>query len=380
MPGLDLAPLTRGSVVSRWNKPIPIMRVTAAALTSGLVIASSLASAEPDYTLPYQVVQTAKVGGTGGFDYLFADAGGRRLYIPRCDRVAVFDLDSLKAVGVIPDTASVHGVTTDPVSHHGFSSSKPVVMWDAVTLKPIKHIPVDGSPDGILFEPASGHVFVFSHRTPNVTVIDAKEGVIVGTCDLGGAPEQAASDGRGRVYIDLEDQDAIAILDAHTLKVTARYPLSGHGGEPAGLALDMKNHVLFASCRNPATMVMLDAETGKILATLPIGAKTDGAVFNAATGEAFSSNRDGTLTVIKETGPAAFKVEENVATLPGARTCTLDAKTNRILLITAEYGPPPVANQPTISGSAPAVKATGPARAPMIPDSFTILAVGQAGS
>jgi DNA-binding beta-propeller fold protein YncE len=253
-------------------------------------------------------------------------------------------------------------------------------MWDTATLTPIKTIPVEGSPDGILFDPATEHVFVFSHRAPNATVIDAKDGSIVGTCDLGGAPEQAASDGKGRIYIDLEDQDTIAVLDAHTLKVIARYPLAGQGGEPAGLALDSKNHVLFASCRNPAAMVMLDAETGKILATLPIGAKTDGALFNAATGEAFSSSREGTLTVIKGTGATAFNVEENVTTLPGARTCTLDAKTNRILLITADYGPVPAINPPAVSGSTPAGKPKGPARAPMIPDSFRILAVGKAGA
>jgi DNA-binding beta-propeller fold protein YncE len=318
---------------------------------------------------PYRVSKSVKVGGDGGFDYVYADSVGRRLYIPRTGpmpRITVYNLDTLEPSGQIANT-SAHGVAVDPASHHGFASSKPVTMWDTETLAVIKTISVDGNPDGILFDPFNSRIWIFSHRAPNATVIDAKDGAIIGTMDLGGAPEQAATDGKGRLYVDIEDKDAIAVIDAKSLTVTARYDLSGKGGGPGGLALDAVNHVLFASCHNPATMVVLNADDGRILATLPVGKGTDGALFNQATMEAFSSNGgDGTLTVIKENGPRDFVVEQNVATMPGARTSTLDATTGRILLISAEFGPAPT--QPPGGGWV---------RRPMIPGTFTILAVGR---
>ena len=184
---------------------------------------------------PYKVVNTAKVGGAGGFDYVFADVDGRRLFIPRSSRVTVFDLDMLKSLGEIPNTNGVHGVAVDPKSNHGFTSSKPVVMFDTKTLETIETIDVQGNPDGILFEPFKQQIYVLSHRAPNATVINAADGSVAGTIDLGGAPEQAASDGQGRVYIDIEDKDNVAVIDANTLKVTAHYDLGGKGGGPAGL-------------------------------------------------------------------------------------------------------------------------------------------------
>jgi len=171
-------------------------------------------------------------------------------------------------------------------------------------------------------------------------VLDARDGSIVGTIDLGGAPEQAASDGHGHLFVDLEDKGSIAVVDVKTLKVTATYGLGGNGG-PAGLGLDAKNHVLFAFCRQPAVAVILSAVDGKILDTLPIGNGTDGGGFNPRTMEAFSSQRDGTLTIIKENSPASFAVEQTVPTMPGAKTCTLDSKTNHIILIATEHPAPP---------------------------------------
>ena len=349
---------------------------TAFSLFTGLLaLAAPLASVQaqtPASSGPYQVVATAKVGGTGGFDYVYADGDGRRLYVPRGNRVTVFDLDTLKPAGEIAPTNSVHGAAVDPKTHHGFSSSRPVAMWDTQTLAAIKTIDVKGGPDGIFFEPATERVYILSHSAPNVTVIDAKDGAVVGTIDLGGAPEQAASDGQGRVWIDLEDKGQVAVVDANTLKVTGRYELGGKEG-PAGLALDAKNHVLFAYCRNPAVCVILNADTGSILATLPTGTGVDGATFNPATLEAFSSQGDGTLTVIKENSPTAFAVEQTVATKAGAKTCTLDSQTGRILLITAEYGPLPAAPAAPAGAQPP----RRPRRGPMVPDSFTILAVGR---
>jgi len=284
---------------------------------------------------PYKILKTTQTMGTGGIDYVFADSDGRRLYIPRGAEVLVFDLDTLKSTGSIPN-ARARGVAVDPKSHHGFCSSSPVVMWDTESLKTIKTIEVQGRPDGILFEPLTEKVYVFSHSAPNATVIDAKDGSVVGTIDLGGAPEQAASDGNGNLYVDLEDKDKIAVVDVKTLKVTARYDLGGKGGGPAGLGLDNKNHILFAFCHDPQTCVILNAEDGKIITTLPIGRGVDGGGFNPKTMEAFSSQGDGTLTIIKENGPTSFEVAQTVTTKPRAKTCTLDTKNDHIITITIE--------------------------------------------
>jgi YVTN family beta-propeller protein len=317
---------------------------------------------------PYKILQTLKVGGEGGFDYVYADDAGRKLYVPRSGpsgRITVFDLDTLKPVGEIAN-ASAHGVAVDAKTQHGFGSSKPVVMFDAKTLATIKTIDVQGGPDGILADPFNGRVYVFSHGSPNVTVIDTKDGSIVGIVDLGGAPEQGVLDGKGHLYIDLEDKGSIAVVDTKTLKLTTTYDLQGKGGTCAGLAMDVKNNILFAACRNPQTMVILNADDGKILDTLPIGVGTDGAVFNAKTMEAFSSEGGGTLTIVKENSPTSFVVEQTLQTQPRAKTLTLDRKTNRLLLITAEFTPPPA----TPPGGRPA-------RGQMVPDTFSILVVGK---
>ena len=286
----------------------------------------------------YQVLKTTQTMGTGGVDYVYADNDARRLYIPRGNQVLTFDLDTLAPGGSITN-ARAHGVAVDPKSGHGFCSSSPVVMWDTKTLETIKTINVEGRPDGISYEPLTQRIYVFSHSAPNATVIDAKDGSIVGTIDLGGAPEQAQSDGQGHLYVDLEDQDSIAVVDVNTLKVTAHFSLAGKGGGPGGLGLDAKNHILFAMCHEPAVCVILSADDGKILDTLPIGTGTDDGGFNPATSEAFSSQGDGTLTIIQEKSPTSFAVEQTVTTKSRAKTCTLDTKNNRIVLITVERAP-----------------------------------------
>jgi DNA-binding beta-propeller fold protein YncE len=288
----------------------------------------------------YKIVNSSQTMGTGGIDYVYADNDGRRLYVPRGNQILVFDLDTLKSVGEVKQSGG-HGVAVDPKTHHGFSSRNPVTMFDTTTLETIQEIKVEGRPDGIFFEPATERVYVLSHEAPNVTVIDPKDGSIAGTMDLGGAPEQAASDEQGHVYIDIEDKDSIAVVDAKALKVTAHYALGGKGGGPGGLGLDAKNHILFAMCHEPATCVVLSADDGKILATLPIGSGTDGGGFNPNTMEAFSSQRDGTLTIIKENSPTSFEVEQIVQTKPRAKTCTLDTKNDHIILITTEAAPTP---------------------------------------
>ena len=318
---------------------------------------------------PYKLLKTEKVGGVGGFDYVNSYEAGRRLYIARSGagaRITVFDLDTLQPAGEIPNVGA-HGAVVSTTSHHGFASSKPVVMFDSKTLAPIKTFVVEGGPDGMLYDSFNDRVYVLSHRAPNATVINAADGSVVGTIDLGGAPEQAVSDGKGKIYVDIEDKANIAVVDAKTLAVTAHYDLAGKGGVCAGLAMDVKNNILFAACRNPQNMVILNAADGTILDALPIGAGTDGAAFNPNTMEAFSSQGDGTLTIIKEEGPGKFSVEQNVETMRSAKTMTLDTKTNRILLIAAEFGQP----------ATPSAPGGRPGRGPMVPDSFSILVVGK---
>jgi hypothetical protein len=315
---------------------------------------------------PYKVLKSAKVGGDGRFDYVYADDAGRKLDIPRRgpDRVTVFNLDTLEPAGEIANTSAA-GAAVSPKSGHGFATSKPVVMWDTKTLATIKTITVDGNPDGIMYDAFNDRVYIFSHRAPNATVINAADGAVLGTIDLGGAPEQAATDGKGHIYVDIEDKGNIAVVDAKTMAVTAHYDLAGKGGQCAGLALDAKNQILFATCRAPQNMVVLSAIDGKIITTLPIGQGTDGATFNPKTMEAFSSQGDGTLTIVKEDSPSSFVVEQNLQTMRGAKTLTLDAKTGHVLLIAAESAPPPADAPP------------GRGRGAMVPGSFTIVVVGK---
>ncbi len=342
-----------------------------------LVVVGSVPSVAAEATpanRPYRVVNTAQYLGDGGIDYVFADSDNRRLYVPRGDQVLVFNLDTLASAGALPKTRA-RGVAVDPKSHHGFASSSPVLMWNTRTLEQIKTIPIEGRPDGILFEPLTERIYVLSHSQPNATVIDSKTGSIVGTIDLGGAPEQAASDGQGHLYVAIEDKDNIAVVDVNTLKVTAHYELGGKGSGPAGLSLDVKNHVLFAFCREPAVAVVLSAETGRILATLPIGHGTDGGGFNPNTMEAFSSQGDGTLTFIKETSPTSFEVSQTVQTKSRAKTCTLDTLKNQIVLITTEPAPiaPGTVPPPVATNEQPGGGRGGP-RGPSLLD---ILVVGR---
>ena len=378
-----------------------------AMLTGAIVIAVATGSAQqPSSGGPYTVLRTAKVGGEGGSDYIYADVAGRRLYIPRGGtpaipatdtrpaapavpgRITVFNLDTIEPVGEIPDTGG-QGVAVDPKSGHGFSSSRPVSMFDTTTLKLIKKIDVGAGaqPDGILFDAFNERVYIFSHPTKDATVIDARDGTVLGTIDLGGVPEQAVADGKGTMYVVMQDAEgSVTTVDVKTMKATAHYPFGDKGG-CNGLALDAKNHVLFAACArsgNPPApaqpgppqpaqpmMVILNTDNGKILASLPLAGGSDGAQFNPATMEAFSTHGNGTLTVVKENSATSFEVEQNLQTMNGARTLTFDSKTNHILTMSVERGPapPPPAVPPPAGGRGP--------QAPVVPGSFSILVIGR---
>ena len=345
---------------------------------------------------PYKVLKRARVGGEGGTDYIYADVVGRRLYIPRggqrgmpatdstparaatAGRITIFNLETLEPLGEIPETGG-NGVAVDPKSGHGFSSSRPPSMFDTKTMTAMKKIPTDSGvvPDGIYFDSFNDRVYVFSHPTKDATVIDSHDGTVLGRIDLGGTPEQAIGDGKGTLYVVMQERPAggVAVVDVKTMKTTAHYPFGDVGG-CNGLALDAKNHVLFAACgnsgnppANPAqpTMVIMNADNGTILAKLPLAGGSDGAVFNPATMEAFSSHSNGTLTVVKEKSPTSFEVEQNLQTMNGARTLTLDNKTGHIFVMASEVGPAP---PPPPGGG------RGRGGAP-IPGSFTILMIGQ---
>jgi len=344
--------------------------VLVAAIT---ILASAGLAQNAPATVPYKVLKTAKVGGDGTFDYISADVEGRRLYIPRSGpmgQLTVFNLDTLEPAGAIDEVHS-GGAVVDPKSHHGFSTTRPeMTMWDASTLKVIKTIAVDGRPDGIMFDPFNERIWVLSHMPPYATVIDGKDGTVVGTLDLGGAPEQAVSDGKGTIYVNISDKANIAVVDAKNMTVTAHYDVSSKGMRGSGLALDAKNHVLFAYFREPTpTVVIVNAESGAIITTLSTGMGVDTVAFNPATMEAISAENGGTMTFIKETSPTSFMVEQTLDTLPGAKTLVLDTKTGHLLTMTAEYGPAPA--------DAPPGPAGRPARGSMLPGSFSILMVGK---
>ena len=299
---------------------------------------------------PYKVLDITQLMGNGGIDYVYADNDGRRVYVPRGRNIFVFDLDSHKYIGSITNVGG-HGVAIDTATHHGVSSSSPPSLFDTETMQKIKSIEVSGRPDGILLEPFTDKVFILSHESPSITMIDPKDGTVVGTIDVGGAMEQAQSDGQGKLYVDVEDEKKIAVVDMKTLKVITKYELGDSAGDPGGLGLDVKNHILFAMCANPNVCVVVNADDGKVLTTLPLDGGTDGGGFNPATMEAWSSQRNGTLTIIKESSPTSFAVEQTVQTKQGCKTSALDTKNNRIVLICTERlpgapTPPPATNAP----------------------------------
>jgi DNA-binding beta-propeller fold protein YncE len=333
----------------------------------------------------YKVLKTAKVGGEGGWDYIYADTAGRKLYIPRRGtpesgvetRLDIYSLDTLEPLGAIPGVGG-QGAAVDPKSGHGFTSSRPISMFDTRTAKLIKTIDAapEARPDGIYFDPFNEAVYVFSHPTKDATVIDAKDGTVLGTIDLGGTPEQAVGDGKGMLYVVMQDNPGgVAVVDGKTMKVLTHYPFTD-AGRCNGLALDVKNQVLFAACAtsgNPPAqppqpvMVILSAKNGKTITNLPLAGASDGAVFNPSTMEALSTHGNGTLTVVKENSPTRFEVEQNLQTMNGARTVTFDNKTNHFFTMSQERGPAPPA--PPGGGRAP--------QAAPVPGSFAILMIGK---
>lgn len=318
----------------------------------------------------YHVQKTFDVGGDGGWDYLTFDGDAHRLFVSRSTRVMVVDTESGKVAGEIPDTEGVHGIALVPEAGRGFTSNGragTATIFDLKTLKTIGTVETGKNPDAILYDPFSKRVFTFNGRSGDATAIDAAEGKAAGTIELGGKPESGASDGAGHVFVNVEDKSEVVEFDPKTLKVLAHWPLAP-GEEPSGMAIDRKNHRLFVGCSNQK-MVVLDSESGKVVATCEIGKGVDANGFDEGTACAFASCGDGTLTVVHEKDPMTFEVVENAKTERGARTMALDPKTHTIYLATAKFEEPKEA--------APAEASGGRRRPPMVPGSFKLLVVGK---
>jgi hypothetical protein len=333
-------------------KRLPQNRSTllAAALAlSAFLTLAYVAPADDIAAKPYKILATTQIPAAGGIDYVTADSDNRRVYVACGNAVSVFDLDTYKLAGTLAN-ARGHGVAIDPENHTGLVSGNPATFFNTKTLEVIKTLPAPGA-DGYLFDAPTHHFFILSHRAPNLLVVDSRDASIVGQVEAIGpnganaAVEQGAADGEGHLYFDVANAHHIAVVDAKTFKVTGHFDLGEKGNGPAGLAIDTKNHILFAMCRGgrggggTPTCVVLSAIDGKIFTTLPLAGGSDGAVFNPRTMEAFSSHGNGTLSVIKEKSPTEFVLEETVKTKSGAKTCTLDAKTDHVIVITREAAP-----------------------------------------
>ena len=329
-----------------------------------LVAAAALAAAGPGY----KVVNTYKVGGDGGWDYLTADVAARRLYISRATHVIVLDLDSGKSIGDIGDTPGVHGIALAPELGRGFISNGregTVSIFDMKTLATSGKVKVGDNPDAILYDSPTKRVFTFNGKSQDSTAIDAETGTVLGTIKLDGKPEFAASDGKGGVWVNIEDKSELVSIDPNKLEVKSKWPLAPCT-EPSGLSLDKKNRRLFVGCDNKM-MAVVDADTGKVLATPPIGEGVDATAFDDGTGLAFAScGGDGVLTVVREDSPEKFSVAENIPTQAGARTLALDSKTHKVFVVTAKFGPPPAA---TADNPHP--------RRSILPDSFVVLVLSK---
>ena len=315
----------------------------------------------------YHIIKRLKVGGEGGWDYLTVDEAAHRLYISRSTHVMVIDLDTDKVVGDIPNTPGVHGIAVAPELSRGFTSNgmtQTSTIFDLKTLKVLGEVKTGGNPDAIIYDPASKKVFTFNGHSKDSTVFDAVSGKVVRTIPLGGKPEYAATDGQGKIYVNIEDTNEAVEIDSLKALVTRRFPLKPCV-EPTGMGLDSEKHRVFSGCHNK-TMTILDTTAGTVIATMPIGANVDGNGFDAGTGLAFSANGDGTLTIVREASPGNFEVVKTVTTQRGSRTMAIDPQTHKIYLPAAQFSQPKESAQ---AGSKP--------RPVIVKDSFEVLVVGR---
>jgi YVTN family beta-propeller protein len=314
------------------------MNRTAFAFLAPLALSLALAAPAAAGT-GYSIVKKVPIPGTGGWDYLAVDEAGRRLYVSHGTQVEVIDVDSATIVGTIPNTPGVHGIAIAAELGRGFISNgqgNNVTIFDLKTLKPIASVPTGQKPDAIIFDPSTSRVFSFNGGSNTATAIDAATGKVAGTVELKGGPEYAATDGNGFVYDNLEDEGMLLKINAKELKVEQRWPTAPCAA-PASLAMDRANRRLFLGCRSKV-MAVMNADTGQVITTLPIGDHVDATVYDPDSKMVFNSNGEGTITVIHQDSPDKYSVVETVKTLPRAKTMAMDPKTHQLFLSTAENG------------------------------------------
>jgi YVTN family beta-propeller protein len=342
-----------------------LARTIALSVTLGLAATVMAAGVQADSGM--QVVQQWKIGGAGGWDYLTVDSA-HRLFLSRGTQVEVVDTQSGRVLGTIANTQGVHGIALAADLHRGFTSNgraDSVTVFDLDSLKTIQEVKVPGhNPDAILYEPKGKHVFTFDGRSKDVTVLDAATLAVVATIPVPDKPEFAQDDHAGHIYVNIEsDPGQMVVIDSRKLTVQSTWPLPGCNS-PSGLAIDRTHHRLFSVC-DGNIMAVTNGETGAQVAQVPIGKGPDAAAYDEKRGLVFSSNGEGTLTVIKQESADRYSVLDNVKTQAGARTMALDPSNGRVYLVTAQFGPPPAAT----------AEQPRPRPAPL-PDSFTVLVVG----
>lgn len=339
--------------------------LTAASLLFALVVFSTLlsrAAAAQAGPSGYHVIKTISISGDEGWDYVAVDSDARRVYVSHSSHVVVLDADTFVVVGDIPDTQGVHGIAIAPDLGRGFVSdgrANTVTIFDPKTLKTLGTVKAGTNPDAIIYDPFTKRIFTMNGRSQDTTAINAADGTVAGTVALGGKPEFAVADGHGNIFVNIEDKSELVRFDSQKLTVLNRWPLKPCD-EPSGLAVDWKTRRLFAGCGNKM-MAVVDADTGKIVATPPIGDGVDANGFDPASDLAFASTGEGLLTVVHEDSSDKFTVVENVPTKKSARTMALDLKTHNIFLPAADFDPP----------------APGQRRGKMKPGTFVVLVVGK---
>jgi len=317
----------------------------------------------------YRQIDKIAIGGEGGWDYVYADSENQRLYVSHATKIVVIDTKTNKIVGEIAGLKGVHGVAVASKFGRGFISDgrdDSVVIFGLKDLKTIATVKVGKNPDCIIYDPGSKRVFAFNRGSSNVTAIDAEKGTVAGTFDLGGHPEFAASDDKGKVFVNLDDKSEVVAIDSKKLTVLAHWTLAPDGEDPSGMAIDLKHKRLVVVCGGSKKMVFMDTETGKVTGSVAIGNGTDAAGFDEKDNLAFSSNGEGNLTVVRVDKGDKYTLVENVTTARGARTMAVDTRTHKIYLPTAQFGETP-----------PVTKENPRPRPKMIPDSFVILVFGK---
>jgi len=316
---------------------LSVRKVTILLAFCALPIVFAITSSAADSS--YSLVKKISISGQGSWDYLTVDEAARRLYVSHGTQVEVLDIDSLTVVGNVTKTLGVHGIAIAPESGRGFVSdgqSNTVTIFDLKTLRPIADVPVGKKPDAIIFDPATSRVFAFNGESNSATAIDAASGKVAGTVDLGGGPEYAAADGKGYVFNNLEDESQVLKINSRDLKVEQRWP-TAPCSSPSSMAMDRSNRRLFLGCRSKV-MAVMNADTGQVITTLPIGDHVDATAFDPETKLIFNSNGEGTVTVIHQDSPDKYSLMETVKTVPRAKTMALDPRTHRLFLSTAENG------------------------------------------